>query len=230
MRDQVDFCEPGRLHIPVVGLEGDGMFQQASRLGTAVEPSPQPPFVRPQPIIDGASADSEQFLLPLQGQVEALANPGHPLRQQRFQPLRPGIVGRLPDRFQNRNHPRPVGRAPSLTLPDPLLGRRRTVQHANRVLAIVITGGAELVQDALFLHPTGSLVARINPPQILSSRSPTHDVTLLHNGLHSKIARRYVTGYILDCATRRPDFRHEFWYSGSRKSGCTPSAERDDPT
>jgi hypothetical protein len=110
MRDQVYFGEARNFHIPVIGLERDVMLQQGLRLGAAIEPTPQLPLGRGQPIIDGASADAEQLSLGLLGEPEASANPGHPLRRQRFQPRRPRIVGGLPDRLQNSNHSRTVGR------------------------------------------------------------------------------------------------------------------------
>ena len=144
MRDQVDLGEARNLHIPVIRLEGDVMLQQGSRLGAAIEPAPQLPLVRGQPVIDRASADAEQLTLGLRGEPEAPANPGHPLGQQRFQPRRPRIVGSLPDRLQNGNHPRTVGRRPGSPLPP----------SASRPAADYSTGESRACDDNCSWHKT----------------------------------------------------------------------------
>ena len=67
MRDQVDLREARYLHIPVIGLERDVMFEQGARLGAPVEPPSQLRFVGAQAVIEGASADGQQLTLQLRG-------------------------------------------------------------------------------------------------------------------------------------------------------------------
>src|SRR5579863_9958307 len=115
-------------------------------------------------------------------QAEAAANPGHPLRQQSLQAYRPGIIGRFPDRLQNRQRGRAVGSAAWPPSGRRFRRRQRTVQHPDGMLAVIAAVGAELVQDALLLRPTRLPVARINALQIVSSRSSTHSVTVSMTG------------------------------------------------
>src|SRR6516165_11521468 len=60
-----------------------------------------------------------------------------------------------------------------------------------------------------FYGPQGHLAARIRP------------MSLLNSGLMSRSAGRQVG--------RVGDDRRAFWYTHKRNSGCTPSAEREDP-
>src|SRR6516225_9370631 len=177
MRHQIDLGEARRLHIPVIRLERDVMFQQGPGLGATVEPTPPLPLLSAQAVIDAARADAQPLPLDLRGEPEAAANPRHPLRQQGFQPHRPGIIGRCPDGLQDRNRLRAEG---STMRPPPgrrLRRRERTVEQANGMLAVITAIGTELVQDALPLRTTGLLIARINTLQVVPSRSLTHSVT-----------------------------------------------------
>lgn len=110
MRHQINLGKPGHLHLPVIGLDRDLVFEQGARSGAAIETPPQPLLAGSQPAVDLTRTDAQP--LPLQVGVEAklFPDPGQPEGDQGFQTDRPGAAGRLPHRRQHRHHPRAIGR------------------------------------------------------------------------------------------------------------------------
>src|SRR5207302_8670515 len=117
----------------------------------------------------------------------------------RLEPQRPRLAGGLPDRARRLDHRRPVRRRPP---------PRRTrsagggsIQHADRMLAVVAGHGAELVEDSLLVRARRQPVALIDRLHVLTLRSRTHD-----DGFHrprtvtSQMARRWLAGNISDGA------------------------------
>ena len=113
MRDQVDLGQPGRGHIPTVGFHRKVLLPQRARLGAPVAAPFALVLLRPPPPVDLPRADAQQLLLRFRTQLVPLADPGHPARQQGFQPHRPGLARHFPNRRQQRNHRRAVARLSS---------------------------------------------------------------------------------------------------------------------
>jgi len=82
---------------------------------------------------------------------------------------------------------------------------RRAIEQAGGIRAGVATIHAELIQNPPLLTIAGLTITLTDPLQIIASRGRFHSVTRLHGGLHPKIARRYLQGYILGCAIRPLD-------------------------
>ena len=85
MRDQIDFGETGLANVPIVGLDGNVMFQQSARFGPTVDSFLELSLPGAEPIVDGAGTESEQLLFQSRRQVKSRPSPGHPHRQQRLQ-------------------------------------------------------------------------------------------------------------------------------------------------
>src|SRR6266446_9190946 len=96
MRHQVDLAEPGRCHIPTIGLHRDVMLQQRAGLGAPVNTPFALALLRLQSPVDLPCTDAQQLFLHLRGHPVALANPGHPAGQQGLQPHPTRDSPRLP--------------------------------------------------------------------------------------------------------------------------------------
>ena len=185
---------PGLLHVPVVRLHRDLVFQQQARLSASVKSPARLQLLVPQSPVHLPRADRQQLPLRLAAHLEALANPWHPRRQHRLQPHRPGVSRRFPHRRQNRQRLPPVAqRASAPNLPR-LASRARTrpVQQPNGVLSVIPRVQTEFIQNRLPRFPITSLIAPIDRTKILPPRLVTH-VTLLTFLTDS--------GYILNGAT-----------------------------
>jgi len=65
MRHQVDLGEARHLDRPVVGFDGDLVFQQRARLGASIATVLQARLALPQPAIDLSRADPQELLFHL---------------------------------------------------------------------------------------------------------------------------------------------------------------------
>ena len=123
-----------------------------ARLGATLDPPLPLGLVRSQPAVDLPGTNRQQLLLDLWADSEPLADPGHPDRQQRFQPHRPGITSRFPNRRQDGE--RLVTIAPTAppcsSRSAGLLPRGRAVQKSDRIFPVVASVQAEFVQDHVF--------------------------------------------------------------------------------
>ncbi len=120
----------------------------------------------------GAGTDPAQ--LPLQGRRdgEVAAGPGQPQRQQRVEAGRPGIAGGFPDRREDGDDLRGIGRrSTSARL---LGGARGAVEQGNGVLAVMARRGTELIQNAGLRAPRGEGIARADGTDILASGGRGH--------------------------------------------------------
>jgi len=160
VRNQVDLRIARHLHVPVVGLERNVLLEQGPRLGAAVKPPPQLLLVRPQAIVQRAGADRQQLPFLLGSQMEAPANPRQPVRQQRLQPRRPGIIRRFPRCPDYPQQRPPVGLPPSPLPPRP--AGPWTMQQPDRVFAVIMTVRTELVQNPPLLPPLGLFVPSVD--------------------------------------------------------------------
>jgi len=165
--DQIDLPEAGFLHVPAAGLDGDMVLQQDTGLGASIETTAQGALVSRQAIVDGARADAEQLALHIRGEPETAADPGHPLRQQRLQAHRPGVICRDPDGFQDGQQLRRVAASARAARGRLLQLRRRAVQQPDGILAVVAAVGAELVQNAPLLAGSGWLISRVDSSQVI---------------------------------------------------------------
>src|ERR1700676_4154750 len=202
MRHQVDLAEPRRSHVPTVGLHRDVMLQQRARLGASVDTPFPIALSRPQAPIDLPSTDAQKLLLHRRGHSVALANPGHPVRQQGLQSHRPGISRSFPNRRQHREHLRPIARSaftpPSLRL----LSGGSSVQKTNRVFPVIAGVQTKFVQHHLLRFPPRLVIALIHCPEIL----PLRLVSQSNPSSNSLLSR--VTSYV----SRRPPLRlHLAW-------------------
>src|SRR5580693_3098197 len=204
MRDQVDFCETGTLHVPAIRLHWNVVLEQIARFGTPVDSPSLLRLGRFQPPVDLSRADFQQLFLDLPPQMKAFADPRHPRRQQRLQPHRPGIASCLPYRRQYSEsflvvaHPALPGRSASLLWPRP-------IQQTDRILPVVSSVRAKLAQNHFLALPSCRLVTLIDRSQILPLPLVSQP-DLLKNcslvGLHSKWRDVRTFGYILDGAIR----------------------------
>src|SRR3990170_6328274 len=205
MGDQVHLREPWNLHIPAIGLHRNVMLQQIARLGPSVDAPPALPLLGLQPAVDLPRADLQQLLLDLRPHSVALANPRHPHRQQRLQPHRPGIAGRLPYGGQKGQ------RFPAVTQPPPplppcaaILGPR-PVQQTDGVFPVIACVGTKLTQNHVLGLSSRRPIALINRPQVLPSPlipQPTPPPSFDLVGLHLKWRDVAPFGYILRGAIR----------------------------
>src|ERR1700691_4277653 len=195
MRHQVDLAEPSRRHVPTVGLHRDVMLQQRARLGASVDTPFPLALSRPQAPIDLPSTDAQKLLLHRRGHSVALANPGHPVRQQGLQSHRPGISRSFPNRRQHREHLRAIARSaftpPSLRL----LSGGSSVQKTNRVFPVVAGVQTKFVQHHLLRFPPRLVVTLIHCTEIFPLRLLSQS-TLLKFSVES--------GYILRVSTASP--------------------------
>src|SRR5215467_4404688 len=104
MRNQIHLREAWRFYVPAVRLYWNVVLPQYSRLGAPIDFPLLLPLAALEAAVHLARAHGLQLLLQLRTQPVAFADPGHPIRQQRLQPHRPGIARRFPHRGQNRNH------------------------------------------------------------------------------------------------------------------------------
>src|ERR1700688_11271 len=219
MRDQVDFRESGTVDIPAVGLHRNVVLEQIARFGASVDaPSPLR-LLRFQPPVHLSRTDPEQLPLDLRPQIEALANPGHPHRQQGLQSHRPGIARRLPHGDDHRLGFPAVAQPPlSLRPPRPLL-RPWLAQQPDRIFSVVAGVGTKLTQDHLLGLSSCRPVSFVNRPQILPSPSVSQPCALLFSvlvGLHPKWRDVVSFGYILDGAIRGVAYRARSYYHRRR--------------
>src|SRR5260370_33234007 len=63
MRNQIDFCKAGGLHVPAVGLHRDVMLQQIARLGASVNPPPLLVLLGGESTVHLSGTDREQLFL-----------------------------------------------------------------------------------------------------------------------------------------------------------------------
>src|SRR5713226_5232059 len=167
MRDQIDFREAGRRYVPAVGLHRDVMLQQIARLGAPVNPPPLLRLLGYESTVHLPRTDREQLFLDPWAYLESLADPRHPDRQQRFQPHRPGIPGRLPDAGQDRQQFVPIAQPAPPYRPIGSLPRWRAIQNANGVFSVVARGEAKFVQDHLLRLAICFVIPPIDGPEIL---------------------------------------------------------------
>src|SRR5215475_9787118 len=167
MRNQINLSESWRFYLPAVRLYGNGVLQQGSGFGAPIDFPLLLPLAALQATVHLARAHGQQLLLQLPTQPVAFADPGHPTRQQRLQPYRPGIARRFPHRCQNRNHLLAVLRLPFSAAPHPLFFRTGPIQQSNRVLAVVPCGYAELVEQCRSRLPFRLVVSLVHYPEVL---------------------------------------------------------------
>src|ERR1017187_849797 len=174
MRDQVDLRKPRLGHIPTVGFHRNVVLEQRPRFGLPVQALLALALLPRQPPVDLPRADAQQLPLRLRARLVPLANPRQPVRQDRFQPHRPRIPRRFPNRYQQAYHSRTVLRLPSpwprlLTLP-----RRWPVQQPNRILPVIARVQTEFIQHPSLGLAFGLSVASINDPQVFPPRRLSH--------------------------------------------------------
>src|SRR5260370_13368791 len=193
LRDQIDFGKPGRGHVPTVGLHRNVVLQQRARLGPPVQAPLMLLIVPLQTPVHLPGADPQQLLLDLRAQPIVLENPGQPTGQQGLQTHRPGIARGFPHPSQDgkrllavawlassrRSHLRPV--------------RRRTVEQANRVLAMVSARQTEFVQHPLPAFAVGFAITLVDHPKVLPPRLVSHP-----NSPKNSV---FESGYILSVST-----------------------------
>jgi len=63
MGDQIDLGKAGDAHLPAIGLDGDMVFEQRSRLGPPVEVFAKPALLLPQMPVDASRTDRQEPLL-----------------------------------------------------------------------------------------------------------------------------------------------------------------------
>ncbi len=120
-----------------------------------------------------ARADGQQLPLHRRAQPQPPARPGQPQRQQRLEPERPRVAGRLPDHPQHLDDGRAVRRS---SAPRWAGGTRRgPVEQPDGMLAVIASDLAELVQDPPLLRAPRVSVALIDGLHVLSFGSRTHD-------------------------------------------------------
>src|SRR6266446_6063725 len=195
MRDKVDFRETRRGHVPAVGLHRDVVLQQIAGLGAPVNPPPLLGLLGRQATVHLPRTDREQLFLDRGAYLEALADPLHPSWQQRFQPHRPGIPGRLPYAGQDGQEFVPIAQSPPPFPPSRSLPGWPAIQNANGVFSVVPRGEAKFVQHHLFRLTICLLMPPIDGPEILPfSLAPQVNPPQIVSG----------SGYILDGAIRSP--------------------------
>src|SRR5262249_22555284 len=151
--------------------------------------------------------------LQLRAEGIALANPRHPVRQQRLQPHRPGVACGFPHRGENRNHLLAVARLPPSWPPYPLFLRLRPIQQSNRILAVVSRGQAELVQQPWPCFSFRPVVALIHHPEVF----PLRFVPQTH--LPEIFVWSWVTSYV----SRRPPLGLHFAWRDSSFRRLVPN-------
>ena len=120
---------------------------------------------------------SKELLLEGCTQLKSLPDPGEPADGKRLQSRRAGISRRLPYGLEHADDFGPVGVCPATPARGYTPPGSRTVQLADRVLAIVTRGGAELVQDEMLLRRGCLEVALVDRHEILPYRSTAHSIT-----------------------------------------------------
>src|SRR5262245_43750918 len=109
MSDQVHFQEAWTVNVPMVGLDGDLMFQEAAGFGVAVKAFFQAVLSGLKAIIQGSSADALKLPLLRRAEWEAFANPGVPEAEDFLQANGPRVAGFFPDGFDDFEQRRAIG-------------------------------------------------------------------------------------------------------------------------
>ncbi len=131
-----------------------------------------------EPQIDGSGADRSELRFDLWSHWKVFSDPGHPQREQGFQPHRPGIAGGLPDLREDADHLRTIGADPPPLL---LLGLpgRGTIEQPDGIFAMIVADLTELVEDLLPQGPFGLVISLVDRFEVFPFRFSAHNVTLL---------------------------------------------------
>jgi len=105
-------------------------------------------------------------------------------------------------------------------------GQRCAARYGCRGLLLMLHRAGHIGLPPVRYTPPNPLVRRARPAPVRMDTTPLQGLLSQLRPLHFQQVRR--TGD--EPVYARRDFQHPFWYSGSRNSGCTQSAERDDPT